>query len=357
MAVLRSLPVLSAIFMATFLVSCVQAGGAEVLTTDTFDSRTSSGVWVVKFYAPWCGHCKSLAPVFDKLGADPSFEGKDIHVGKVDCTVEKTLCMRFDVKSYPTLKVVTDKLSFDYIGKREHDALVENALGGYKKGLGERVLTLAEYEDKTRREEEELADAAKASLVVSLSSVGFDDEVNETSDPWLLKFYAPWCGHCKRLAPLWDKLSADLAASKSPVRVGKVDCTKHRRVCSRFNVNGYPSLYFVREGQVYAYEGPRTIDGFKEFVTAGYKTAESTGGIPDESFMGQIEWAVEHTMWAILAGILVLALIVALLVALLDYCMGDEEYHVPKERLQEAEAFLERTKAQEKLVDGENKTD
>ncbi|RHY07183.1 hypothetical protein DYB25_008599 [Aphanomyces astaci] len=387
--------------VAAFLLAGVNAnGGAEVLTEDSFDARTSSGgVWLVKFYAPWCGHCKSLAPIFDKLVSDEALKGQDVHVGKVDCTVQKTVCQRFDVKSYPTLKVITNSLSFDYAGRRDRDALVEFALGGYKSSLGEDVLSLAQFrtrrlhqhvvvahrlvivEEKARREEQELVDAEKASLVVTLSSSSFDDHVHEKSEPWLLKFYAPWCGHCKRLvrpsrtylmagshqsmrpqAPVWDKLSADLHAKHDPTRVGKVDCTKHRRVCSRFDVNGYPSLVYVRNGQVYPYEGARSLEGFHEFVTTGYSKVESTGPIPNESFVGSIvdtilEWAVEHTIWAVLAGILALALIVALLVALLDYCMGDEEYQVPHHRLQEAEALLQQKTDDQKVVDGENKTD
>ncbi|RQM29110.1 hypothetical protein B5M09_008675 [Aphanomyces astaci] len=393
--------------VAAFLLAGVNAnGGAEVLTEDSFDARTSSGgVWLVKFYAPWCGHCKSLAPIFDKLVSDEALKGQDVHVGKVDCTVQKTVCQRFDVKSYPTLKVITNSLSFDYAGRRDRDALVEFALGGYKVGTfvarRRRVVArsipyassayicqhvvvahrLIIVEEKARREEQELVDAEKASLVVTLSSSSFDDHVHETSEPWLLKFYAPWCGHCKRLvrpsrtylmagshqsmrpqAPVWDKLSADLHAKHDSTRVGKVDCTKHRRVCSRFNVNGYPSLVYVRNGQVYPYEGARSLEGFHEFVTTGYSKVESTGPIPNESFVGSIvdtilEWAVEHTIWAVLAGILALALIVALLVALLDYCMGDEEYQVPHHRLQEAEALLQQKTDDQKVVDGENKTD
>ncbi|OQS02763.1 thioredoxin [Thraustotheca clavata] len=339
--------------------------GAEALTVDNFDTRTAEGVWLIKFYAPWCGHCKSLAPTFDKLPSDPAIQGKDIHIGKVDCTVHKTVCMRFDVKSYPTIKAIAHKLSFDYAGQRDSKHLIDFVTGGYTKIGGEEILAQPEFDRRQAEMEKEMAEAEKNSLVVSLTTASFDEHVHDKSEPWLLKFYAPWCGHCKRLAPVWDKLSASFKESGSSTKVGKIDCTKYRRVCSRFGVSGYPSLFFVKDGQVYKYEGPRTIDGFNEFISSGYTKAENIGAIPDESIAGALvdgllEWATEHTLWAVLAGILALAIIVAILVALLDYCMGEEEYHVPKDRLREAEALLKKhqedeQEEKEKLVDGVNK--
>ncbi|GLE07227.1 hypothetical protein PINS_up017240 [Pythium insidiosum] len=145
-----------------------------------------------------------------------------------------------------------------------------------------------------------------------------------------MKFYAPWCGHCKRLTPTWHRLSKTLHESGSKTRVAKVDCTVHRRVCSRFGVNGYPSIFFVREGIVYKYQGGRSLNAFVEFVNSGWESAESIGPIPDETFFATavdraVEWAAENTVLAILAGILLIAVFVAILVALLDYCLGDDD--------------------------------
>ena len=51
-----------------------------------------------------------------------------------------------------------------------------------------------------------------------------DKESNsvKTDQPWFVKFYAPWCGHCQRLAPTWDELAAETAGK---LNVAKVDCT------------------------------------------------------------------------------------------------------------------------------------
>jgi protein disulfide-isomerase-like protein len=75
----------------------------------------SNPLWVLKFYAPWCGHCKKLAPVLDAVA--PKLEGK-LAIGKIDCTLDKKICDKHSVKGYPTLKVALDGELFDYPGGR-----------------------------------------------------------------------------------------------------------------------------------------------------------------------------------------------------------------------------------------------
>ena len=74
------------------------------LTPDNFDHRVkdSDGVWIVEFYAPWCGHCKNLAPEYKK--AAKALSGI-VGVGAVDCDVHKSLCGQYGVRGFPTLKV------------------------------------------------------------------------------------------------------------------------------------------------------------------------------------------------------------------------------------------------------------
>ncbi|KAJ3236720.1 hypothetical protein HDU77_011745 [Chytriomyces hyalinus] len=91
------------------------------LTTTSFPGATAHGHAFVKFYAPWCGHCKTLAPVWDELAA--SMKGKAT-IAEVDCTQEPAICSKYDVRGYPTLKWITGPLgTIDYSGKRSLDAL------------------------------------------------------------------------------------------------------------------------------------------------------------------------------------------------------------------------------------------
>ena len=93
---------------------------------------------------------------------------------------------------------------------------------------------------------------------------------------WFVKFYAPWCGHCKKLEPTWVELSD----KGLDINVGKVDCTTNKDLCSEFGVKGFPTLlYFPADegfkGQHFKHSGPRTIDGFEKFtVGKGFKPVD-----------------------------------------------------------------------------------
>ncbi|XP_042352180.1 protein disulfide-isomerase A3 [Plectropomus leopardus] len=80
----------------------------------------------------------------------------------------------------------------------------------------------------------------------------------------LVEFFAPWCGHCKRLAPEYEKAATQL---KGIVPLAKVDCTANSNTCSKYGVNGYPTLKIFRDGEESGpYDGPRTADGIVSFL-------------------------------------------------------------------------------------------
>lgn len=74
-------------------------------------------------FAPWCGHCKALAPEYEE--AATSLKEKDIKLAKIDCTEEADLCKSYGVEGYPTLKVFRglDTVS-PYTGQRKAAAYV-----------------------------------------------------------------------------------------------------------------------------------------------------------------------------------------------------------------------------------------
>ncbi|KAL0391670.1 UNVERIFIED_CONTAM: protein disulfide-isomerase 5-2 [Sesamum radiatum] len=83
----------------------------------------------------------------------------------------------------------------------------------------------------------------------------------------LVDFYAPWCGHCKRLAPELAKAAPILAGVKKPIVVAKVDADKHRELASKHHIHGYPTLKIFMRGVPTDYYGPRKADLLVRFLT------------------------------------------------------------------------------------------
>jgi len=96
---------------------------AVELTPDNWDAETSGKTIFVKFFAPWCGHCKKMKPDWDKLIGEFSGSATQL-VADVDCTADgKPLCDANGVKGFPTLKYGDPSDLQDYEGGREYDDL------------------------------------------------------------------------------------------------------------------------------------------------------------------------------------------------------------------------------------------
>ncbi|KAJ8000197.1 hypothetical protein DPEC_G00202340 [Dallia pectoralis] len=99
--------------------------------------------------------------------------------------------------------------------------------------------------------------------VLQLGDADFDYLAAE-HETMLVKFYAPWCGHCKKLAPDFEAAATRL---KGTVPLAKVDCTVSTEICGRFGVTGYPTLKIFRNGQDSSpYDGPRSADGIVSYM-------------------------------------------------------------------------------------------
>ncbi|XP_069692492.1 thioredoxin domain-containing protein 5 homolog isoform X2 [Periplaneta americana] len=224
--------------------------GLVELTEDTFSKHVEQGKHFVKFYAPWCGHCQKLSPTWDSL-AKALEHDTTVTIAKVDCTVHKTVCNTFDIKGYPTLLWIEDgKKAKKYQGQRTQDGL--KAFVAEKLGASEPA---ADEES-----------GSEPGPVVSYSGENFDHGIAKGIA--FTKFFAPWCGHCKRLAPIWEELGKKFIGNPF-VKIAKVDCTldMNKELCSEQEVDGFPSLYLYKDGsKVAEYTGSRNLDDLYEFV-------------------------------------------------------------------------------------------
>jgi len=95
------------------------------LTDENFDQTLADNEYVfVDFYAPWCGHCKTLAPVFEKVATQLKEEGSKIVIGKVDATQNEALATKYQVRGYPTLKLFRSGNPIDFDSGRSQADIV-----------------------------------------------------------------------------------------------------------------------------------------------------------------------------------------------------------------------------------------
>jgi protein disulfide-isomerase A1 len=117
-----------------FLIVCVLACFARaevdesdvlVLTDKNFHESIKSGLVLVEFYAPWCGHCKKLTPEWAQAATELKNAGAKASLGKVDATIETTIAEEYAIQGFPTIILFRDGVKSEYNGGRTAPEIVK----------------------------------------------------------------------------------------------------------------------------------------------------------------------------------------------------------------------------------------
>jgi protein disulfide-isomerase A1 len=101
--------------------------------------------------------------------------------------------------------------------------------------------------------------------VIVLTDDNFDEELAKHPNI-LVEFYAPWCGHCKKLAPEYAAAAKVLSENDPPYPLGKVDATEQKKIAEKFGIQGFPTLFFFKNGEKMEYSGGRTKDAIVNWI-------------------------------------------------------------------------------------------
>ncbi|KAF9971297.1 hypothetical protein BGZ65_010516, partial [Modicella reniformis] len=152
---------------------------------------------------------------------------KGFKFAEVDCLIEGDICHDNNIKAYPSLLLYDNKVT-----------------------------------QKTRSSDDSGSGANPRGEVVVLDSTNYESALKD-GQPWLVEYYAPWCGHCKALAPIYENVAQAL---KGKVNVAKVDCPANEVVCRSQKVRGYPTIMLHLHGQATEFKDQRTLENLSGFA-------------------------------------------------------------------------------------------
>ena len=207
-----------------------------------------------------CGHCKNLAPEWAIIGDMYTKEEDDIIIAALDATENKDAAKNFEIKGFPSIKYFPKGSSDaqDYDGGRSADTIAAwiNDKIGTKKVVKK-----------------------PPSTVTVLTKANFDQIALDETKHVLVEFYAPWCGHCKQLAPKYEIL-AKIYEGEPDVVIANVDATVDEELGQRFDVSGFPTIkYFgTNNAEPEPYELGREVEEFTNFINSKAGTKRNPDG-------------------------------------------------------------------------------
>lgn len=110
---------------------------------------------------------------------------------------------------------------------------------------------------------------------IEFTAEAFKHTVTRSLDGWFVKFYAPWCGHCQQLAPIWSSMAKEL---EGRLDIGEVNCDVEKKLCRSLRLSSYPTLVFFKGTDRIDYDGLR---GLGDLISYGEVAAKASAPVAD----------------------------------------------------------------------------
>lgn len=267
-------------------------GAPPILTNENFDNTISNGTWWIKFYSPYCPHCKEFAPIWKEIFQEVRKEADEhnFYFGSVNCAQDGDLCDRLNILAYPNLQIFEKGELVNEYGTRDRNKEpVQKFYNNWINGIRPTPTAAATapstssvppsantsppkfvpIDDAPTTTSSSLPLPNQNGESVDLTHVDFEKTVRRDQRGWLIKFHSPKCPHCLEMKSDWAAVASKL---QNNANVGEINCDRNSALCNEMHISKIPAIKFFYGESESEYRGLRTEN---EILAFGKNAAES----------------------------------------------------------------------------------
>lgn len=247
----------------------------HVIELDEKSIKDIADMATVMFFAEWCPHCQDMKPVFEEVA-----ENASIPCYAVDCEGYPTLSNHYNIDGFPTIMVLKKGLtppfmvkddSYIYPGGPNKDSLMNWILSRKTKLLNYAPTPMSKpmsYDLKSVHLKGikqfmgiEQGDFFNGTDVKVLVPDTLEEKIKQNT-PFLILFFAPWCGHCIRAKEMYIELAVQMNGQD----VCAINADQYSETAEKYGVEGFPTFGMMINGTLQKYKGERTKEGLMAFM-------------------------------------------------------------------------------------------
>ncbi|KAG4301763.1 hypothetical protein PCANB_001994 [Pneumocystis canis] len=246
------------LFLST--ITFIKAEVLELTSKTFFNTVGGKKPVFVKFYAPWCGHCQKLEPIYSKIGE--MYNQENVIIARINADEYRDIAEKYNIRGFPTLIWFDSNsdIANPYNDNRDIDSLSQFI---------------------QNRFEASLEGKSKKPSAIELTPDNFYKIVMDPEKDVLVKFYAPWCRHCKALEPIYTNVYTCFLPEKHVV-IAKMNADEHQSFALEYDIQGYPTIKFFPKGSLEKipvdYNGKNTEEDIISFINTRANTMRVPGG-------------------------------------------------------------------------------